>query len=483
MIFTSFNFFIFFPIVAMAYWLTPPRYRWGILLVASYFFYINLKPVYALLLLGVTLVTYLFTRLMDQTDSEAKKKNLLTTHIVLVLLPLFFFKYFAAINYGLFTLLDKTGMRLPLPEIQLFLPVGISFYTFMAIGYAIDVYNEEMKAEKNPGLVALFISFFPLILSGPIERAGNMLPQFRQPASFRYDDIKAGVKLMIWGYFMKLVVADRLSMFIDPIFQELSVHSGLTIFSATLFYPFQVYADLGGYTLIAIGTARLMGLKVMHNFRQPFFAISMSDFWRRWHISLISWLRDYLYTPLSFGLRKYGKWGVVAALLLTFLISGIWHGAAFAFVVWGLLQGTFLSIEAVTKKSRESFFKKHGFHNKSWFLALCMLFTYFLFMLSMVFARTESTAETWYVFKQIIFGISELKLTHTNSNAFILLTVISLVVIFIKDTIVEYSLESKKILKPLAANTYAKQFTYATLIVMTLLLGVFNGEGFIYFQY
>ena len=323
MVFTSFNFLIFFPVVAILFYLTPLKWRWLILLTASFFFYINIKPVYVLLLLGVIGSTYLFTRLITNTENESRKVFYLSANIIIVLLPLFFFKYFSVTNNYLFQLMESWNLRWPLPEIQFILPIGISFYTFMAIGYSIDVYNEEIDAERNIGLVALFISFFPLILSGPIERAKNMIPQFRDSRPINYENVTAGLKMMLWGYFMKLVVADRIGIYVDAVYNNIEGHNGTSLLIASILYPFQVYADLGGYSLIAIGVARVMGLIVMQNFRRPFFATSMARFWRRWHISLISWLTDYVYTPLSFRYRKYRLWGIVLALMLTFLIAGI----------------------------------------------------------------------------------------------------------------------------------------------------------------
>ncbi len=294
MIFTSLNFLIFFPIVLILYFLLPQKFRWTFLLIASYYFYLNTKPVYALLLAGVTLTTYFFALLIDKTKSERKKKQLLVADIFITLLPLFFYKYFNFVNEGILTLLNYAGLQLPLPHISLLLPVGISFYTFMALGYVIDVYNEEIKAEKNFGIVALFLSFFPIVMSGPIERASNMFHQFKGKLQFNYDMVVSGLQLMLWGYFMKLAIADRLNIYIDAVFNNVDQHVGSSLLLATLMQPIRVYGDLGGYSLIAIGCAKVMGFNVMQNFNRPFFAATMSEFWRRWHMSLIKWLTDYL---------------------------------------------------------------------------------------------------------------------------------------------------------------------------------------------
>nr|WP_223845514.1 MBOAT family O-acyltransferase [Flavobacterium selenitireducens] len=272
----------------------------------------------------------------------------------------------------------------------------------MAIGYTIDVYNEELEAEKNIGIVALFVSFFPLVLSGPIERAGNMLPQFRSPEKLAASNLSKGLKLMLWGYFMKLVVADRLGIYIDEVYSDTASHNGSSYLIAMTLYPFQLYGDLGGYSLIAIGAAKAMGFNVMMNFRRPFFSVSMSEFWRRWHISLITWITDYIYTPLSFSFRKHGKWGIVIALLLAFLISGIWHGASLTFVAWGLLQGIFLSVEAYTVKSRADFRHRFGLGKQAWFIALSCIFTFSLFAISQVFARSSTLSESFTVFAKLV---------------------------------------------------------------------------------
>lgn len=414
MVFTSLNFLLFFPTVAVLFYLTPVKYRWLILLVASYFFYINIKPVYALLLLAVTITTYVFTRLMDNTPDEDVKKRYMVISIILNLLPLFFFKYFGAINQEVTGLLQKMHVSWPLPEIRLLLPVGISFYTFMAVGYTIDVYNEEVPAEKNIGILALFISFFPLVLSGPIERAKNMLPQFNTHRQVDYHGIVKGLKMMLWGYFMKLVVADRIGLYVNVVFDDVSAYNGSTLLLSSVLYPFQVYADLGGYSLIAIGTARVLGFDVMQNFRRPFFAVSMAEFWRRWHISLITWITDYVYTPLSFTFRKLGLTGVVLALLIAFLLSGIWHGAALTFVAWGLLQGIFLSVEALMSKRRKAFEIRRGLAGKWWYIFICCMVTFTLFAISQVFARATSLDYAFFIFGKIFTESGAMYLDLTN---------------------------------------------------------------------
>ncbi len=478
MIFNSFNFFIFFPLLTVFYWISPAKLRWLILLVASYFFYINIKPVYIFLLAGVTLSTYVFTRLIDQTNIESRKKTFMIINIFLIILPLFFFKYFSAINNAIFTILDSYHLRWPLPEIQLWLPIGISFYTFMAIGYTIDVYNEEIKSEKNIGIVALFLSFFPLVLSGPIERAKNMFPQFKTIRILDYDMVVQGLKLMLWGYFMKLVVADRLGIYVDAIYDNIPEHNGTSLFCASVLYPFQVYADLGVYSLIAIGTAKILGINVMQNFNRPFFSTTMSEFWHRWHISLIKWLTDYVFTPLSFHLRKFKIWGIVIALMITFLISGIWHDASLKFVLWGLMQGAFLSWEALTQKKRSLFEKKYHLTTKVWYTILGIGYTFILFASSEIFSRSLSISDALIVFRKIFTMPGTLFIGPLPSFIF---GILGILMVLSKDFLDEFAPDRLLLFE--SKHKFIRVMAYSSIIITILLIGVFDGGQFIYFQF
>ncbi len=476
--FTSFNFLIFFPAAAILYWITPRKFRWATLLIVNYYFYINIKPVFALLLAGVTVSTYLFTRLISSAKTESIKKRFMVINVILILIPLFFFKYFSSINDGINLLLESVNLKLALPEINLILPIGISFYTFMAIGYTVDVYNEEIEAEKNLGIVALFISFFPLILSGPIERAKNMLPQFRLPSKPDYSMITQGFKWILWGYFLKLVVADRLNLYIDAIYDNILQHNGTSLLLASFLYPFQVYADLGGYSLIAIGVASVMGIKVMQNFKRPFFATSMSEFWRRWHISLISWLTDYIYTPLSFTFRRLGMRGIILALVTTFIISGIWHGAQLTYIIWGLLQGTFLSVEALLNTRRIRFEKKYNLSNKILYTFFCIGLTFVLFTSSQIFGRAGNLQNALMVYGKIFSSPGSLFIGDPSTFIF---SICGLLLVMAKDFTDEFTpmrfLFFENNYKPV------RVMAYTTIIIFILLIGVFDGGQFIYFQF
>lgn len=479
MVFTSFNFLVFFPAVLLVYFLLPQKFRWMFLLAASYYFYINIKPVYALLLAGVTLTTYIFTNQIAKAKSDKTKKWLLISAIILTLLPLFFFKYFNFVNEGIFGLLNATGLHLPLPHLSLLLPVGISFYTFMALGYTIDVYNEEVDVEKNIGIVALFLSFFPVVMSGPIERASNMLHQLKGKLEFSYEKVVSGLQLMLWGYFMKLALADRLSIYIDAVFKNADQHVGSSLLLATLMQPIRVYGDLGGYSLIAIGCARVMGINVIHNFNRPFFATSMSEFWRRWHISLIKWLTDYVYTPLSFGFRRYGQWGIVIALNLTFIISGAWHGAALNFLVWGFIQGIALSIEMLTRKRKDAFEARFNLAKKGWYIMFGCVFTYLLFAFSLSFGGDAATVPE-------VFGIYGRILTDSFHMPYkdgdtMLYGFLAFSIVFIKDFMEEFYPGKVQLFNN--KNNTVRWLSYYTVIFLIFYLGIFSGEQFVYFQF
>lgn len=479
MVFTSLNFLIFFPIVVLLYFLLPHKFRALFLLVAGYYFYINTKPVYALLLAGVTLTTYLFTNAIGKTKSEKSKRQLLFADIIITLLPLFFFKYFNFVNDGIFSLLDYAGVRWPLPDISLLLPVGISFYTFMALGYAIDVYNEEIEAEKNIGIVALFLSFFPIVMSGPIERAPNMFHQFKKKMGFNYEMAVSGLKLMLWGYFMKLALADRVSIYIDAVFKNVDQHVGSSLLLATLMQPIRVYGDLGGYSLIAIGCAKVMGFDIIPNFNRPFFATTMSELWRRWHMSLIQWLTEYVYTPLSFNLRRYGIWGIVIALNLTFIISGIWHGAALCFIIWGAIQGIILSFETLTRKNKEAMEQRFRLKSKWWYILTGCVITYLLFAFSLAFGGdSESVPEIFKIIGKIF--TDPLRLPYKDGDT-MLYGFIAFSILFIKDFMEEYYPGRIRLFGH--PNSAVRWLSYYFVIFLIFYLGIFSGEHFVYFQF
>ena len=351
MLFNSFEFLLFFPTVCVIYFLLGSnKYRNPFLLLASYFFYMNWKPIYAVLILTSTVLTYVCGLLLEKyAPNKKKQKGFLITSLILNFGILFVFKYFNFINESVFSALSCVGLRWTVPNLDILLPVGISFYTFQAVGYSIDVYRGTIKAERNFLTYALFVSFFPQLVAGPIERAKNLLPQFHEEHKFNPDDVIEGFKLMLWGYFMKLCIADAISGYVNAVFRNVANHNGASMLLATIYFTFQVYCDFAGYSQIAIGAARVMGYRLMQNFRQPYLSSSIKEFWRRWHISLSSWFMDYLYIPMGGNRVKYGRH--LLNLMITFLISGLWHGANWTFVLWGALHGSYLILENVILKS------------------------------------------------------------------------------------------------------------------------------------
>ena len=308
MLFNSIAFLLFFPILCALYFCIPAsqlRLRNLLLLVASYYFYMNWDPAYALLLLTSTVITYLAALGIGYFKEKRKKKICLVSSLVLNLAILFLFKYFNFLAMNIETALQASGLAVNMPKFALLLPVGISFYTFQALGYSIDVYRGTVKIERDFPTYALFVSFFPQLVAGPIERSQNLLPQFKQQHRFDYDAVMSGVKLMVWGYFMKLVLADRCGIYVDTIFNNVDKHNGGSYLVASLLFPFQIYGDFAGYSLIAIGVARVLGFRLMENFHRPYFACTIGEFWHRWHISLSTWFKDYVYIPL--GGNRVGK--------------------------------------------------------------------------------------------------------------------------------------------------------------------------------
>lgn len=336
MLFNSFGFLIFFPLVVCVYFLIPQKLRYVWLLAASYYFYMCWNAGYALLLFSVTAVTYLGALTIEKFPG---KKLFLALTVCTNLSVLFVFKYFDFALSNINGLLAGFSVSPIEPGVSLLLPVGISFYIFQALGYTVDVYRKEIYAEKNFLRYALFVSFFPQLVAGPIERSKNLLRQLKKEQHFDYLRMRKGLLIMLWGYFLKLVIADRAAVFVNTVYGDPSLYGGVYLAVATLLFAVQIYCDFAGYSTIARGAALVMGFSLTENFEAPYFAKSVTEFWRRWHISLSGWFRDYLYIPLG-GNRK-GSFKKYRNLLLVFLASGLWHGAAWNYVVWGGLNGIY----------------------------------------------------------------------------------------------------------------------------------------------
>lgn len=399
MLFNSSEFLVFFPIVVICYFLIPSKSRWIWLLVSSYYFYMCWNPVYIILLLFTTVVTYGGGLILGHLSDSlvAGRRLVLSITILSNLFLLFGFKYLNFFCYSCNYFLQKLSIGFRFPEYNILLPMGISFYCFQAIGYVIDVYRGEAEAEKNFFCYALFVSFFPKLMAGPIERSGNLLPQIKMPHKFSWERVKDGLLLMVWGYFLKLVLADRIAIIVNRIWEDHNRYQGCYIILAVILFAFQIYGDFAGYSIIAQGAAQVLGFRLMDNFNAPYLSGSVSEFWRNWHRSLSGWFRDYVYIPLG-GNRK-GTLRKYLNLMVVFLISGLWHGAAWNYVIWGGLNGIYQVLEDIWGRFLGRRIKISA-KNKFWNL-IHIAFTFFLIDFAWLFFRAESMSEAVGLIKSV----------------------------------------------------------------------------------
>jgi len=390
MLFNSLEYAIFFPIVILTYFLLPHRFRWILLLLASYYFYMCWKPVYAILIVICTVVNYLAALEIDRSATRKRRRAFLFLSLFTSLGMLFLFKYFNFVNDNLSHLFHRFNMMYEVPSFKLLLPIGISFYTFQSLSYTIDVYRGTVRPEKHLGYFSLYVIFFPQLVAGPIERPGNLIPQLREKHRFSYDNFTNGLKLMAWGFFKKMVIADRMAIFIDAVYRNPSDYHGFQVVIVTIFFAIQLYADFSGYSDIAVGSAQVLGFRLMQNFNRPHIADSVSDFWKRWHISLSSWIRDYVFMPLSDVFRKWRLPGFAFAGFLSFLLFGIWHGAGWNFVVFGAVFGIYYAFEILTWRLR-----KRLWRNVPAFILkpVSIAFVFLLIAFSSIFFRARSVGD------------------------------------------------------------------------------------------
>ncbi len=396
--FVSLTFLLFLIITVGIYFIIPKNFRYIWLLIASWGFYYKLSHKLLILLVAVTFITYVFGRLLDNGESSEKKQKrpVLISGIVILLLVLGYFKYTGFLLETVKSLQSAMGLEPLGIAAKIALPVGISFYIFQAIGYLADCYMGKIPVEKNYLRLSLFISFFPQVMSGPIERAGNMLPQFKEPESFSYENMRDGLLLMMWGYFQKIIIADRLAVLVDHIYNSYENYNGTLLFLATIFYTLEIYTDFAGYSNIAIGSAKILGIDIMQNFEQPYLSRSIPEFWRRWHISLSSWLRDYLYIPLGGNRKGFAR--KLINICIVFAISGLWHGAAWTFVFWGLLHGLYQVFGILTKPLRQSITDNLGIDREGFALKLVnVVVTFMLVNIGWIFFRAPDFKVAWYV--------------------------------------------------------------------------------------
>lgn len=472
MLFNSLSFLLFFPIVCVLYYAIPSarvKARNLLLLIASYYFYMNWEPVYAILLLMSTVITYFAALSIAHFKDMRKKKLCLVSGLVLNLAILFLFKYYNFLASNIEEALRMSGFGIHVPEFHMLLPVGISFYIFQALGYSIDVYRQTTKAEHDFMTYALFVSFFPQLVAGPIERSRNLLPQFRQQHRFNYDEVMAGIRLMVWGYFLKLVLADRCGLYVDAVFNNIEMHNGGSYLLASLLFPFQIYGDFGGYSLIAIGVARILGFHLMENFKRPYFACSIGEFWHRWHISLSTWFKDYVYIPL--GGNRSSKSRQYFNLMVTFMVSGIWHGANWTFLCWGGLHGILLCIEKLLGIGKKDYSGcKKLCHWGVTFALVCLSWILFrasnlndaVIVVSGIFCKMELPNVTFAMFTELC------------------LAALAIALLLIKE------LSDKFCWKwHISESRYwlVQHLYIVGMIAMILLFGVLDGDQFIYFQF
>ena len=481
MLFNSIEFLIFFPIVITAYFLLPHRFRWFWLLSASVYFYMRFIPIYILVLFFLIIVDYTAGLLISAAKTPAKKRTFLIMSLCANIGILGFFKYFNFFNSNIDKLATLIGWNYPLVLLTFALPIGLSFHTFQSISYVIEVYKGNYKVEKNCGIYALYVMFFPQLVAGPIERPQNLLHQLHEKHNFDFQRVANGLKLMLWGFFKKLVIADRVAMLVNTIYSNPTSYTGTPLILATFLFAFQIFCDFSGYSDIAIGAARVMGVNLMYNFRRPYFSKSISEFWKRWHISLSSWFRDYLYFPLG-GSRVSLK-RVYFNLFITFLISGMWHGANWTFLAWGALHGFYVMFERATSEFRKKLADKLRLSKLPRLHAILqIIITFILADIAWIFFRANTISDAFYILTHLFSGLT-LNLSSIDLGLDMPeLAVAFAAIIFME--IVHLIQERIGIMQFMSQRAaWLRWIIYALLLLGVLLFGVFKGLTFIYFQF
>jgi alginate O-acetyltransferase complex protein AlgI len=488
MLFNSLHFLVFFPLVVRFYYALPLRWRAPLLLLASYYFYFSWRPEYTLLLAATTLLDYYSGVRMSRLRTKAKRRPWLYLSLASNLGTLFIFKYFNFFRDTANGLAEVLHLPLAAPALALVLPVGVSFYTFQSVAYIVDVYQGKLEAERNLGRFALFVAFFPQLVAGPIERGGQMLPQLRQTHAFDYQGVASGLRLMAWGMFKKVVIADRLALLANPVFDHPKRFDSLALVLAVAAFTGQIYADFSGYTDLARGSARVLGYHLVLNFRQPYLATSVGDFWRRWHMSLSNWFRDYVYIPLGGSrrspARNYGN------LLIVFLLSGLWHGASWTFVVWGALHGLYLVAENWTAPVRTALAERLGLSARPHVhRAVGTAATLALVAYAWIFFRANSLPDAFYISTHLFRGWGGLHpaqlqglLAGLGRHFVAELLVAAGAVALLAAS--DYRAERGSVAAWLARWPAPLRWAgYLGLLLATLYAGVFGSNQFIYFQF
>lgn len=485
--FYSVEFFYFSFITVVLYFLFPPRLGTVFLVLAGFFFYGQYSIAHALLLAASTAITYSICQVMSGKEDGRTKRKLLLLSLTYNIGILFIFKYFNFFNGIVASLATHAGVSYRIPALQMALPVGISFYTFLLLAYSIDVYRGSIIHERNIARFTLFVSFFPKILAGPIERGRDFLPQLQGPHKVDWQGVTWGIKLIVWGLFKKLVIADRLAAFVDPVFATPAEYTGLSLTIAALFYSFQIYADFSGYTDIAIGLSQIIGFRIADNFNRPYAAASVSEFWRRWHISLSAWLRDYLYIPLGGNrVSNLRRWFNV---LIVFLLCGLWHGASWTFIVWGAIHGIYIVFGLASQNLRRWFASVTGLDRlPALHRGLRILITFVLVTIAWVFFRANSIHDGFYIVSHLFSNWSAVSdpaflkkaifMGHTAMQFSIALASLAFMII------VHY-IERHETMRTMFAGKplWLRWSFYYIFVTGILLLGSSGTEKFIYFQF
>jgi len=396
MLFNSLEFFLFFPLVTSLYFLAPPAWRWSLLLAASCAFYMAFVPMYILILFVTIVVDYAAGILIERTPAVRMRRLYLIVSLVVTVAILAFFKYFNFVNDNVAHLAKALHWNYGIESLKILLPIGLSFHTFQSMSYVIEVYRGNQRAERHFGIYALYVMFYPQLVAGPIERPQNLLHQFREQHTFDYARVSGGLKRMAFGLFKKVVIADALAEIVDQVYNNLHDYTGYPLAIATMCFAWQIYCDFSGYSDIALGSAQVMGFRLMENFDRPYRARSVADFWRRWHMSLTTWFRDYVYIPMGGSRVSEGK--RYANLFFTFLISGLWHGANWTFVIWGALNGAYLILSSWTAPLRNALVDRIGIRgHPRVHHAIQILMTFALICFAWIFFRAGSVADALYV--------------------------------------------------------------------------------------
>ncbi len=483
MLFNSFKFLLFFPVLLVFYFALPAKLKNWWLLICSYYFYMSWNAVYGILLFACTLVSYAGALLIQNTDEQKTRtrKIVLWVTLVLIFSALFFYKYTNFFLKNLFRVLNIAGINGifngEAPQFDIILPVGISFFTFQAAGYVIDVYRKELGCERNFFRYALFVSFFPQLVAGPIERSKNLLKQFESAKTFDFNRAKDGVFIMIWGYFLKMVLADRAALFVDKVYSHIYEMDGVALIVATIFFSFQIYGDFCGYSLIAKGAAKILGFDLMDNFKSPYCALNVQDFWRRWHISLSTWFRDYVYFPL--GGSRGTKLRTYTNIMIVMTLSGLWHGAGWNFIAWGMLHGALQIVDRITIKFQEKLPE-----------IIRRFYTFFWIAIGWCFFRAWSIGSALHAVKKMLMAviapgkvnISWVWEYYTNDIKFVWLFILVLLVV---EALNYKGICVRKYLQKCSAITQILAVAFS--VVLIVAIGVWGGEynaaNFIYFQF